>query len=44
MTMTVDWNFKPKTKEPQNGLQGSVLLMYNELWYQIHQQTGAALV
>ena len=27
MTMTVDWDFKQKTKEPKNWLQGSVIFM-----------------
>ena len=44
MTMTVDWDFKPKTKEPQNGLHGSVIFMFNVVWSQIHLNTGAAVV
>ena len=44
MTMTVDCDFKQKTEEPQNGLQGSVIFMYNVAWSQINQKTGAAVV
>ena len=37
MAMTIDWDFKPKTKESQNSTRG-------QPWLQIHQSTGAAVV
>ena len=44
MTMTVGWDFEPKTKERKNGIQGSVIFIFNVVGSQIHQETGAAVV
>ena len=40
MTMTVNRDFKPKTKEPKIGLQGSVIFTYNVEWSEFNQKTG----